>query len=142
MAASENAALARAVYERFNTDDLEGALASAAEDVEVVLVPFAATFHGREGFLGFMKSFKDAFPDIVITVTNQIATDDHVVNECTWTGTHTGPLQSPAGEIPATGKAVAGAHFCEVWSIENAQLRRLVNYQDVSSWLRQLGLVE
>jgi hypothetical protein len=70
-----------------------------------------------------------------------VVTEDQVVNECRWRGTHTGPLQSPAGEIPPTGKTVEDAVFCEVWGIKDGQLATLRNYQDVSSWLRQLGLV-
>jgi steroid delta-isomerase-like uncharacterized protein len=91
--------------------------------------------------MSFMKSFKDAFPDIHITVTNQVASDDQVVNECTWSGTHSGPLASPDGEIPPTGKQVSGAQFCEVWRITDGKIARLVNYQDVATWLRQLGLM-
>ena len=141
MAAQDNAALAREVYDLFNQGQLEQAADQAAANVEVVLVPFGQTFQGRDGFMGFMKTFKDAFPDIQITVTNQVASDDHVVNECTWNGTHSGPLASPGGELPPTGKQVAGAQFCEVWRITDGKLARLVNYQDVATWLRQLGLV-
>ncbi len=83
----------------------------------------------------------DSRPDLTVTITNQVVTDDQVVNECVWRGTHTGPLQSPAGEIPPTGKPVTGGRFCEVWEIQGGQIARLRNYQDVSTWLRQLGLV-
>ena len=88
-----------------------------------------------------MTGFERAFPDLNITVDNQVATDDMVVNECSWTGTHTGPLASPAGDIPPTGKKVSGARFCEVWKIKDGKLKSLTNYQDMATWLRQLGLV-
>jgi steroid delta-isomerase-like uncharacterized protein len=140
MAAQDNAALARGIYDLFNQGQLEQAADLAATGVEVVVVPFGQTFQGRDGFMGFMKTFKDAFPDIQITITNQVASEDQVVNECTWTGTHSGPLASPGGEIPPTGKQVAGAQFCEVWRIADGKVARLVNYQDVATWLRQLGL--
>ena len=107
MAAQDNAALAREVYDLFNQGQLEQAADRAASDIEVVLVPFGQTFPGPDGFMGFMKGFTDAFPDIQVTVTNQVASDDQVVNECTWTGTHSGPLASPAGEIPRKSIAVA-----------------------------------
>ena len=142
MTGEENASLARRVYEMFNEGHLDQALALASTEMRVELVPFGSVFEGPEGFLGFMKSFKDAFPDIRITVTNQVASEDEVANECAWTGTHTGPLTTPSGEIPPTGKPVRDARFCEVWRIEDGKVVRLVNYQDVSSWLRQLGLAE
>ena len=34
-----------------------------------------------------------------------------------------------------------GARFCEVWTMRGHEIEKLVNYQDVSTWLRQLGLV-
>jgi steroid delta-isomerase-like uncharacterized protein len=141
MSAQDNAALAREVYATFNRKDYDRCLARATEDVEVVLTPFGQTFTGHAGFRDFMTGFTRAFPDIEITVTNQVATEDQVVNECRWRGTHTGPLMSPQGEIPATGKRVEEARICEVWGIRDGKLASLRNYQDVSTWLRQLGLV-
>ena len=141
MSAQDNAALARKLYDAFNNHDLNACVALAAEDIEVMLVPFGQTFNGKEGFRAFMAGFAQAFPDLTITVTNQIATEDQVVSECRWRGTNNGPLMSPQGEIPATGKTVEGAVFCEVWAIRNGKIVSLRNYQDVATWLRQLGLV-
>lgn len=141
MSVSDNAALAQSIYENFNKGDFDGSLAAATEDIEVVLIPFGLTFNGHAGFRDFMGGFKTAFPDLTITLLSQVVTEDRVVNECSWTGTHTGPLASPTGEIPPTGKRVAGAVFCEVWEIRDGKVAVLRNYQDVSTWLRQLGLV-
>lgn len=138
--AQDNATLARRVYEMFSNDDFDGVLALASEDVEVVFVPAGQTFRGHEGFTQFMKSFKTAFPDIRLTVTNQVATEDHVVTEFIASGTHTGPLLSPAGEIPPTGKR-AEWPVCEVWQTRDGKVISLRNYQDLATMLRQLGIV-
>src|SRR5205085_8433585 len=118
----------------------DDALELVAEDVEAVLVPFGQAFHGREGFTDFMQGFKGAFPDIRISVTNQVATDDQVVSEFTARGTHSGPLQTPAGAIPPTGRSVDFI-ACEVMRVKNGQIASLHNYQDAASIMRQLGLV-
>ena len=141
MSAHDNAQLVRELYEAFNKGDLAKAIALAAEDMEVEFVPFGQTFHGRQGFNDFIGGFKRAFPDLIVTVTNQVATENQVVNECTWRGTNTGPLVTPAGEIPPTNRKVEGGRFCEVYEIKNGKLAADRNYQDVASWLRQLGLV-
>ncbi len=65
---------------------------------------------------------------------------DHVVSESTWNATHTGPLMSPNGEIPATGKSVTGARVCEVWTIRDGKVSRLVNYHSSDSNGRHEGL--
>lgn len=141
MSAQSNAELARKIYAAFNKHDLETCVANATENIEVVLTPFGQTFRGQAGFKEFLAGFKKAFPDLTVTVTNQVATESQVVNECSWKGSHTGPLISPSGEIPPTRRTVTGAVFCEVWGFKNGKVASIRNYQDVSSWLRQLGLV-
>ncbi len=140
MTTNDNAALASRLYGLFNEGRLDAAADLAHPDVTVDVVAFGAELSGRSGFLDFMAGFKTAFPDLKITVVNQVTTADRVVSECSWTGTHEGPLRTPAGEIPPTGKKVTGARFCEVWTISAGRITRLVNYQDVTTWLRQLGL--
>ena len=141
MSAQENAALAQKLYQSFSENRFDEAVALAADDMETVLVPFGQTFHGPEGFRNFMMGFKSAFPDITINrVINQIATDEAVVSEFTARGTHTGPLMTPAGEVPPTGRTVDFT-VCEVWQIRDGKVASLHNYQDAASLMRQLGLL-
>jgi steroid delta-isomerase-like uncharacterized protein len=139
MSAQENATLARRIYQLFSDDKFDGVLELVSEDAEIVLVPFGQTFHGRDGFAQFMQGFKGAFPDIRIAVTNQVATEEYVVSEFTARGTHTGPLQTPAGAIPPTGQTVDFV-VCEVWKMKNSQITSLHNYQDAAAIMRQIGL--
>jgi steroid delta-isomerase-like uncharacterized protein len=140
MEGQANRDLAAEVYDLFNQGRLEDATGLAADAVVVDVVPFGMVFEGRDGFLEFMNGFKTAFPDLTITVEHQVASADGVVSECSWTGTHTGTLNTPAGPVPATGRRVEGARFCEVWDVGDGRITRLVNYQDPATWLRQLGL--
>ncbi|HLJ65874.1 MAG TPA: ester cyclase [Chloroflexota bacterium] len=141
MTAQDNAELTRRAYQLFEQHRFDEVLASVADDVEVV--PYYApglVFRGKDGFRDFMASHKNALPDIRVRIDHQVATDDAVVNECTATGTHTGPLVSPAGEIPPTGRSVT-LHFCEIWTIRDGKVIGLHNYQDSGDLMRQLGLV-
>jgi steroid delta-isomerase-like uncharacterized protein len=140
MSTQNNADLARTIYRLFNEGKLDQAVELANEDVELILVPFGQTFRGREGFMNFLQGFHSAFPDITITITNQVVADDQVVTEFTARGTHTRPLQTPAGEVPPTGRVVDFT-VCEVWQVKNGRLATLRNYQDVASMMRQLGLI-
>jgi steroid delta-isomerase-like uncharacterized protein len=142
MGAKENADLAVEIYQLFNTGRLDEAAGYATDDMDIQLLPFGQTFSGPDGFRDFMNGFKGGFPDIKITVVNQVADDDQVVSECRWSGTHDGPLQAPTGEIAPTGQAVSDARFCEVWRIRDGKVASLTNYQDAATWLRQLGLVD
>jgi len=139
MTATDNAALARRVYELFSLGKYDDAAEHAADDVEVILYPFGQTFHGKDGFRQFMSGFTTAFPDITITVTNQVADEGQVATEFTAIGTHTGVLATPAGGVPPTGRTVEFT-VCEVWTIRDGHLASLRNYQDAGSIMRQLGL--
>jgi len=140
MPAQDNAVLARRIYQLFSDDKFDDVLELTTEDIEANLIPFGQTFQGREGFVNFMMGFKGAFPDLKIIVTNQVATDDQVVSEFTGRGTHTGPLLTPAGELPPTGRKVDFI-VCEVWRIKDGRLASLHNYQDAASLMRQLGVL-
>ena len=140
MAAQDNAALARTIYACFNEDRLDDALAYATDHVEVTLMAFGQSYHGHEGFRVFMQDFKTAFPDCTVNLTRQYATDDAVINEFVARGTHRGPLASPGGAIPPTGRSI-DYPACEVWEIREGKIARLRNYFDAASLMRQLGLL-
>lgn len=139
MSANDNAALARRVYELFSLGRTEDVLDLATDDVELILYPFGQTFSGKEGFREFMSGFTTAFPDIAITVTNQVGGDGQVASEFTAVGTHTGVLRTPAGDVPPTGRTVQFT-VCEVWTVRDGLVASLRNYQDAGSIMRQLGL--
>lgn len=140
MSAQTNKDLAKAIYVAFSHNDFDGVLARTNEDVEVVSTATGQTFRGDQEFIQFMKGFKTAFPDLTLEVTNQAATDDQVVSEFVAKGNHTGPLMSPAGEIPPTGR-YAEWPVCEVWQVRDGKLAKITNYQDSATMLRQLGLI-
>jgi steroid delta-isomerase-like uncharacterized protein len=140
MSAQSNLTFQQEVWNLFSNNQFEAVLERVTDDVEVVFVPAGQTFQGREGFRQFMVGFKSAFPNMKIKITNQIATEDQAVGEFVAVGTHTGPLMTPAGEIPATGKTVE-LTVCEVWRIRNGKLASLHNYQDMGTLMRQLGLM-
>src|ERR1043166_8652995 len=121
-----------AIHDAFSKNEFDKVLALCHDDVEVHAYAFGMTFHGKDGFMSFMQSFKSAFPDVMIQHNNIIEQDDRVALEFTGNGTHTGDLQTPAGAIPATGKKVelTVSEFM-VW--ENGKLKSLHNYQDAGS---------
>lgn len=137
---SDLVATAHRIHELFCQDRLSEVLELCAPDVEAELVPAGSVASGREGFLGFMKLFKDAFPDIDIRWENHVAGDGQVAAACRWTGTHTGPLNTPMGTVPPTGRRVENGRFVEIFSFDDGRLVRLANYQDLGNLLREIGV--
>lgn len=135
----ENAAVVREIYDLWNARDLDAALDLATDDVDITLMAYGQRLTGREGFRRFMERFAIAFPDMKKELTNQIASGDQVVCEFELRGTHEGPLSTPTGEIPPTGKAVH-LFVVEVLTIRDGKLTTLRNYSDTATLMRQLGL--
>jgi steroid delta-isomerase-like uncharacterized protein len=140
MSAQSNAKLAQEVYNLFSNNQFDAVLEHATDDIEAYFAPSGQVFQGHDGFKQFMMSFKTAFPNVKINVKNQVVTEDSVVTEFIAVGANTGPLMTPEGEIPATGRT-AEWPVCEVWRVRNGKLASLSNYQDFGSVLRQLGLL-
>ncbi len=68
-----------------------------------------------------VQGWATAFPDSKATHGKASVSGNTVVLELTWRGTQTGPLQSPNGEIPATGKSIE-MRACQVVEIEDGKV--------------------
>lgn len=79
-----------------------------------------------------MERFATASSDMKKDVTNQVASGDQVVSEFTLTGTHDGPLRTPASDIPPTGTAIE-LQVVEVIGIRDGKLAWIRNYSDTSA---------
>ena len=115
-------------------------------DVDTVLTPDAemsSPFGARlsvPAWLEFNRSFAVACPDGRHTITDVVGGGDRFVVEGIWTGTHTGPLDGPAGQIPATGRSVV-LPFCGVTTRSGDRIAAVTVYLDQMTMLGQLGLL-
>ena len=138
--AEDNASIVRIAYEAFNDRALQRGAAVIADDCELVDVPSGSTFHGPEGYKQSMEGWLRAFPDGRIEITNLITADEWVIVEFTGRGTNTGPLQTPAGEVPPTGRTAEMA-LCDVVQVRDGRITRSRSYYDAATLLGQLGLM-
>ena len=83
--------------------------------------------------------FLRAFPDARFTVSNWIEGDGADACEGVYSGTHTGLLASPQGDVPPTGRSVA-VPFATVFEAADGRLTKHHVYWDNASFLMQLGL--
>ena len=102
-------ATAREVSDRYteliNAHDARGIGALFAEDG--VFTEPAGEFRGRAEVISYWERFFEAFPDMEGQDTFQAEAGDTAINEWTVSGTNTGPMETPEGTIPATGKRVS-----------------------------------
>jgi steroid delta-isomerase-like uncharacterized protein len=141
MSAQENAKIAKAAYQAFNSREIEQwAAEHVMANTEWVNVPMGTIFRGSTGFNQYIQSWLMAFPDAKIEIINMVADEETVATEFRGRGRHTGPLMGLAGEIPATGKAIDMA-FCEVMRFKNGKTTSTHLYFDAATMMRQLGLM-
>ena len=136
---ADNVSLARGLYEAFNTRDFDNLADYLTPDAKITIVGSGDTYDGAEGARSYNVMWADGFPDGQITIDNVIAAGDYVVVEFTGRGTQTGTLATPAGSIPATGRAVT-LKLCDVLEIRDGKVSRQRTYFDGASLLSQLGV--
>jgi len=128
------------LYNAFNSRDFDQGAALIADDALWVNIATGQTFQGPEGYKQFVQGWSGAFPDSKVDVYKVIVANGYVVVEFHGQGTHTGPLQTPAGPIPPTGRQV-DIPFCEVYEIKNGRVVSAHTYFDSATMMRQLGLI-
>jgi steroid delta-isomerase-like uncharacterized protein len=130
--------VAAQMVEAFNDADWPGFDALLDREVVYEETGTGRRFEGAEAYLGLCRSWKRALPDVRGTVVRQLGTGSTVVQEVTWTGTHAGPLKTPSGTIPPTGRTVTV--WGTLWmTARDGRCQSVRHHLDVLSLLGQLG---
>lgn len=130
-----NKAIARRSFDEvFNAGNLD----AVGELVSKDFIAHTSThdIHGPVQMKQYVSQLRAAFPDLHITVEDQVAEGDKVVTRWTATGTHTGPFQG----IPPTGNRgrMSGIDIDYVIDGKTVECWTLA---DNLSLLQQLGVI-
>jgi heme-degrading monooxygenase HmoA/ketosteroid isomerase-like protein len=125
--------------ELWNARDREAWMAGLDLDRLEVQLPGRSALTGREAADMTWNTYNEAFPDNRLEVIAIHADDRGGVHEGRATGTHTGILRGPAGEIAATGKR-ADMRFTGVYEFEEGKITSFHLYFDQAELMSQLGL--
>jgi steroid delta-isomerase-like uncharacterized protein len=124
MSTEENKAIVRRLNDEvWSKGRLEVIDELIADDFVATVVGAPEQIRGRQGFREFVVMYRTAFPDLRITVDEQIAEGETVVTRWTASGRNEGELMG----MPATGKQattagininrVAGGKLVEGWGL-------------------------
>jgi predicted ester cyclase len=125
-------------YEGANNHDLTAANSVHADDVDGY-VPGAGAIKGADAFTQFSGPFFEAFPDASMHPATWVETDDTVVVEGSFRGTHTGVLHTPDGDVPPTQMPL-DLKFVDIFRVENGKVVLHHIYFDRLDFMMQLGL--
>ena len=122
----------------FNKGDWERMAARLASNSRYDELGTARRIDGPEKIVELFKGWKKAFPDAVGKVTSAVASGEMAALEVTWTGTHTGPLVTPEGTIPASGKRQE-TPAALVYTFAGDKIKVSRHYFDSLTLLKQIG---
>jgi steroid delta-isomerase-like uncharacterized protein len=130
--------VARDQIDAFNKGDWEQMRALLTSDARYQEFGTERDVQGPDEIIELFEGWKTAFPDAAGTVTNSVTSGNTAVLEVTWKGTHTGPLVTAAGTIPASGKhqETPAAVF---YAFEGAKIKASRHYFDAMTLLKQIG---
>jgi steroid delta-isomerase-like uncharacterized protein len=131
--------LANRFIEAFNAHDEKALLALDTPD-STFSAPGAATLHGAQASTGYAMAWLNAFPDARMVIRNLTITDDTIVQEFTFEGTHTATLHAPTGDVPATNRRLSG-RGAQVLKVRDGLIADTQLYFDQVDVLTQLGLM-
>jgi steroid delta-isomerase-like uncharacterized protein len=120
--------------------DLEGFAATFAEDATLT-APGGMQLQGHDGVRQFYGVWNEAVPDNEVTIERRHVCGSVVVEQGVFSGTHTGNLMTPDGQvIPATGRSLS-VPYVEVFDMEADHVASTRLYFDQAELLTQLGLM-
>ena len=101
-------------------------------------VPTHRRVQGISDITTAWRGWATALPDSNATFDGVSASGNTVTLELTWRGTHNGPLQTPGGALPASGKKIE-IRACQVVDVADGKVQAVRHYFDMATLLQQLG---
>src|SRR5258708_20225111 len=127
-------------YEGVTTGDVEKAASTLSDDVENILPGSPAGANGVEAFKAFAKPFAAGFPDSGMKNLTTIEAGDTIITQGLFTGTNTGPLETPMGTIPATSRSI-DIPFCDIFVARDHKFVKHHLYFDNAAFMAHPCLV-
>ncbi|MBM3811503.1 MAG: ester cyclase [Acidimicrobiia bacterium] len=130
---------AKATAIAYNNKDWTAARNAMTPDFVYDEVATHRKVQGPDDVLAVWKGWATAMPDSKCEFHAAHASGNTVALELTWRGTHTGPMQTPAGEIPATGKSFE-LRAVQVVELAGDKTKSMRQYFDMATLFQQLGI--
>jgi steroid delta-isomerase-like uncharacterized protein len=131
--------VAKASVNAYNEKNWEKVRATLTPDCVYEEIATNRKAHGVNDTIALWQGWAKAMPDSKATFDNQIVKDNMVVLEITWRGTHSGPLQTPRGEIAPTGRRFE-LRACQIVNVSGERANTVRHYFDMNTLFQQLNI--
>jgi len=142
MTVEENLKMLDAADKAFDARDWNGFSKAHAESVLLTDPGLPESIKGRTALREFAQAFAKAFPDLRTERVRAFGQGDWICAEYRLSGTNTGPMAGPGGQmIPATKKSMRISQAL-VAKVERGQFTEVHLYYDLYGMMVQLGLAK
>ena len=131
--------VAKASVHAYNEKDWDKARATLTPDCVYEEIATNRKSQGADDTIRLWQGWAKAMPDSKARFDNQFVKDNTVVLELTWRGTHSGPLQTPRGEIAPTGKPFE-LRACQIIDVSGERAKTIRHYFDMNTLFQQLNV--
>jgi predicted ester cyclase len=138
MIASSAAALGVRGIEAFNAAEWDALREICSPDLIYTETGTALRLEGMDACDGAWRAWRTAMPDLRGTVLRTLEEGDTAALEIAWSGTQTGPLATPDGEIPPTGRRIRITSTQWI-TARDGRTAAIAHHLDVMGILAQLG---
>jgi len=125
-------------WQAIESQDLETLSDLLSADVDFAMPGLKV--RGAEQVKSLVEAFYRAFPDLRHEILTRVESGDMLAMEIRVTGTHTGPLKTPAGEVAASGRTV-DYEAADYFKVKDGRITAWHAYFDQVTFLSQLGLM-
>jgi predicted ester cyclase len=94
---------------------------------------------GGDAFVQTEKNWRGAFSDFQVEILAVVGDDTHAAGDMILRGRHTGPLPTPWGDIPATGRNVE-LPFVLYCQVVDSRLTEVRDHYNPSLAMTQIGV--
>ena len=101
MSLKENKELIRRYYEMYDKGDIDSIMIFVSEDITTTFQGMPAPLD-KTGLADYMRGFHAGFPNMILTIRNQIAEGDQVVTAVSFKGIHSADLLG----VPPSGRSI------------------------------------
>jgi steroid delta-isomerase-like uncharacterized protein len=130
--------LSRTSLRRFNESDFEGLRSEMGPDFVYDEGGTGRRVTDPDEMIAGLQQWKAALPDVTGSIERLVVPGDTVAMEVVWRGTHSGPLATPTGDFPASGRSVeVWATIWQVW--KGGKIASERHHLDLLSMLAQVG---
>jgi ketosteroid isomerase-like protein len=136
---NDNVAVVRDVYAVAERVDLEGWMNAFTPDGVFTDNSVGISYRGEE-LKEVVRNYATAFSNMHRELFRTYSDGNVVIVQLALQGTHDGPLKTPFGVLPATGKKM-DAPCCDVFELVDGKIKRFDCYPEGSIIFAQLGVL-